>query len=373
MLPFTISEVCGLVGIAVPPHRNMFEVKCPNCGGDRLNIDLGKQVCHCMRCGCGGGMTALYSLFTGTPSKEAFGVILNRLGRGKATNTTNNSDEWEQYRVSAPKAAPELPLASVENRSNTYQRYLGELTLAPDHRAALRKRGLSSAEINWLEYKSMPMTEQGVLIEKLLLSGSYMKGVPGFFLDKNNRWAIKRQQRGILIPVRDLQGKIQGLQIRLDEPEKSSGKFRWISSAGKESGCGALTWAHFSGEWTEGDTEVYLTEGPMKADIFYLLTKKPVIAIPGVSSIEEAMKMLIELQGKGLKKVNLALDMDYQDMKFTVTEDGEVIGEIKQVYKDYAKLIARITSLGLSYSRMKWPRQYKGIDDYLMAKVRKVM
>ena len=374
MLPFNISEVCGLVGVAVPPHRDMFEVKCPNCEGDRFNIDIGKQVCHCMRCGCGGGMTALFSIFTGVPSKEAFGVIVDRLGRGKSSNKTGSgkSDEWTKFQVPAPKVALEMPVAPIEKRDETYQRYIRSLTLADDHRKALRKRGMSNAEIDWLEYRTMPMTGHKLIVEGLLLAGSYLKGVPGFFIDKNNRWTIKYQQRGILIPVRDLQGNIQGLQIRLDKAEHSSGKFRWISSVGKESGCGALTWAHFAGSWKSGDTEIYLTEGPVKADIFYLITRKPIIAIPGVSSIDEAIKMLTELKAKGLKKVHLALDMDYMDMIPKVTTDGEVIEEVKQVYKDYARLITRITDLGLTYSRSKWPREFKGIDDFLAAKVRGV-
>jgi len=184
MLPFNISEVCGLVGVAVPPNRNMFEIKCPNCGGDRLNIDIGKQVCHCMRCGCGGGMTALFSLFTGVPSKEAFGVIVDRLGRGNNYSKTGRTDEWKKFQVPAPKPVLEAPVASIEKRDETYQRLIGSLTLAEDHRENHRKRGLSDAEIDWLEYRTMPMTGHKLLVEQLLMAGSYLKGVPGFFIDR---------------------------------------------------------------------------------------------------------------------------------------------------------------------------------------------
>ena len=62
---------------------------------------------------------------------------------------------------------------------------------------------------------------------RLREKGLYLAGVPGFYKSQG-QWTLKIPGRGILIPVRDVQGQIQGLQVRLDNVEKR--KFRWLSS-----------------------------------------------------------------------------------------------------------------------------------------------
>ena len=91
-------------------------------------------------------------------------------------------------------------------------------------------------------------------------------------------WTFIHEKRGILIPVRDRYGRIQGLQIRRDNVEKR--KFRWVSSAEKKDGCKAEGWTHFSGPVRP---MLVLTEGPMKADVINALTGLTVLAVPGVN------------------------------------------------------------------------------------------
>ena len=54
------------------------------------------------------------------------------------------------------------------------------------------------------------------LAGRLEADGHNLSGVPGFFRDSNNSWTFVQAQRGILVPVRDMEGHIQGLQIRRD-------------------------------------------------------------------------------------------------------------------------------------------------------------
>lgn len=98
------------------------------------------------------------------------------------------------------------------------------------------------------------------------MEGCYLNGVPGFFRSKDGSWDVNLRpyMRGILIPVRDEHGLIQGGQIRTDNTKK--GKFRWMSSSGLDDGCAAQTFLRYSGPVAEA---VYLTEGPMKADIIH--------------------------------------------------------------------------------------------------------
>lgn len=367
MLPFKMQEVCSLVGIPVPPNRTNFEVSCPSCDGKRLNIDLAKHVYNCCRCGSGGGMTKLFAMFTGVPEDKAYGGIMTALGRD------NNDRSWEKTypRTDQTYSLPrELPLAAPDKRDQTYRLFMEQLVLADDHLNSLLKRGLTREESQWLGYKSIPMAGHKIITEQLQMSGCYLKGIPGFFKN-DGKWVFKYHKRGILIPVCDLDGRIQGITVRLDEA-KTAGKFRWISTSGKEEGCGATIWSHYTGGWNDGDSDIFLTEGPMKADIFYLLTRKPAIAIPGVTAIEEAVKMLLQLKERGLKRVRIALDMDYLDSNRIVNDDGTVFETTSQIYKDYKKIIERITVEGFAYTRVVWPRKYKGIDDYLAARCRNV-
>ena len=359
MLPFNMQEVCGLVGIPVPPNRTVFEVNCPSCGGKRLNIDLSKQVFNCCRCGNGGGMVRLFSLFTSVPESRAYSEILNALNHDISDRKKNLPDDLQ------PK---ELALADIDKRDRTYQMLLDQLILAPDHLENLKNRGLTEAEIRWLGYKSMPISGHELIAEQLQLAGCYLKGVPGFY-KRNNKWTLKYQKRGIMIPVCDLEGKIQGITIRLDDAN-TAGKFRWMSTSGRENGCGAKAWAHYTGGWHEGNPDIFLTEGPMKADIFYLLTRKPAIAIPGVTAVDEAIKLLLQLKKRGLRRVRIALDMDYLDTQWVIGEGGTVSETVSQVYKDYKKLITKLVDKNFEYSRVIWLRKYKGIDDYLASRKR---
>ena len=52
-----------------------------------------------------------------------------------------------------------------------------------------------------------------------------------------------------MIPVRNPEGKIQGIQVRRDNLTKR--KFRWISSVGKTDGTPAEGWTHLSGRFVD--------------------------------------------------------------------------------------------------------------------------
>ncbi len=164
---------------------------------------------------------------------------------------------------------------------------LSKLTLASDHRENLLSRGLTDEQIKVLGYKTTPVVGLTAIAKQLQAEGHYLTGVPGFYHTKEGSWSLVHERRGILIPARTPDGKIQGLQIRRDNTKR--GKFRWISSVGKQDGCKAECWTHISG--TPAQT-VLLTEGPMKADIITFITGLPVVAVPGVNSLNHLEEML---------------------------------------------------------------------------------
>ena len=322
--------------------RVSYYVPCPCCdtapGKKHLNINLKKEVFRCPRCGVSGGIFDLYALYTGTPRKEVKHVLTERIGMGQKPNRTG--------KIIRPRPEPECLLADVEARHAAYQALLSRLSLAADHRENLLSRGLTEPEIDRLEYKTTPVAGMAAIAKKLCMDGLCLSGVPGFYKDDSGAWTFIHEKRGILIPVRDPIGRIQGLQIRRDHAAKR--KFRWVSSTERKCGCKAEGWTHLAG--TVGPTAV-LTEGPMKADVIHSLTGMTVLAVPGVNALTQLELTLAALRDKGLVEIKTAFDMDF------VTNH--------HVQKGYDNLLELLGRMGFRFGTYLWDPAFKGLDDYI--------
>ena len=278
-------------------------------------------------------MLDLYAYFTHVPREQALKKLL---AGTKASGYIPNPQ---------PPEVDESPLTGIEERHATYSALLKGLTLASDHRQNLLSRGLTEEEILRLGYKTTPVLGFFSLAKRLRESGLYLEGVPGFY-KKRGQWTIQFPGRGILIPGRDIAGRIQGLQIRLDNVEKR--KFRWLSSAELEKGCGAKTWVHLAGD---PRPLIILTEGPLKADVIHFLTGQTVLAVAGVNSLSQLKPILEELRAAGMEKIATAFDMDY--LTNPHVQNGQ---------KNLNDLLEQS---GIPYSTYLWDPRYKGLDDYI--------
>lgn len=334
---FHMMDIIPLLGLPTPPAgKNSFNLPCPCCDdkpkGRHLNINLRKDVFRCPRCGFSGGVLDLYAFYAKIPREKVLEELLDRKGQ-------------TLYPRQPLPEVEENPLTGVEERHATYTALLQSLTLASDHRENLLSRGLSPEEIHRLGYKTTPVLGFSSLAKRLREKGLYLAGVPGFYKNQS-QWTLKIPGRGILIPVRDVQGQIQGLQVRLDNVEKR--KFRWLSSNGLEEGCGAKTWVHLAGE---PRPLVLLTEGPMKADVIHFLTGQTVLAVAGVNSLSQLQPILKELRAAGMEKIMTAFDMDY------LTNPHVRAGQ--------ENLAHLLDQCGISYGTYLWDPRYKGLDDYI--------
>ena len=335
---FHMVDVIPLLGLPTPPAgKSSYNIPCPCCEdkpkGRHLNINLRKDVFRCPRCGFSGGVLDLYAFYAKIPREKALEELLDR--KGKMIRP-------QQARL---PAVEENPLTGVEERHATYTALLQNLTLASDHRENLLSRGLSPEEIHRLGYKTTPVLGFTSLAKRLREKGLYLAGVPGFYKNQS-QWTLKIPGRGILIPVRDVQGQIQGLQVRLDNVEKR--KFRWLSSNGLEEGCGAKTWVHLAGE---PRPLLLLTEGPMKADVIHFLTGQTVLAVAGVNSLSQLRPVLEELRATGMEQIMTAFDMDY--LVNPHVQNGQ------------ENLTHLLEECGIAYGTYLWDPQYKGLDDYI--------
>ena len=339
MEQFHMSDVIPLLGLPTPPAgKTSYYIPCPCCDDKpksrHLNINLRKDVFRCPRCGFSGGVFDLYAYYARIPREQVLSALRDRLSVPAVRQTFH-----------PPVLVEENPLTDVDARHATYTALLSRLTLASDHRENLLHRGLSQEDISRLGYKTTPLVGCGSLAKRLQEEGRYLAGVPGFYKE-DSRWSAKFPGRGILIPVRDVKGRIQGLQVRLDNAKKR--KFRWVSSAGLPEGCGAKTWVHLAG----GPRPLALfTEGPMKADIIHALTGQTVMAVPGVNSLAQLGPVLEQLQAQGLEHIMTAFDMDY----LTNPHVGE----------GQRNLAALLEQRGIPYGTYLWDPRYKGLDDYI--------
>ena len=215
-MKYHIADIIPLLGLPYPPQgRSSYNIPCPCCDSGRkkhLNINLVKDVFRCPRCGFSGGIFDLYSHYTGISRDDVYEELKKQLG-GSDDYKFSSKKKNANTRPAAP--IPEIidcPPNDIDTRDATYPALLNKLSLSTDHKQNLRERGLSDEAIVRNDYKTTPAVGSKALAKQLLADGCYLAGVPGFYRDKKDQqWTFTQNQRGILIPVRDRMGRLQGL------------------------------------------------------------------------------------------------------------------------------------------------------------------
>ena len=220
--------------------------------------------------------------------------------------------------------------------------------MASDHKQNLLDRGLTEEAIFKFQYRTTPLVGHETIAKTLALEGLELYGVPGFYRGENGRWTMHFPLRGIMIPCRDREGRIQSLHIRLDKKMKRGGKFLTFSTPEQLDGAAAENWCHVVGPVRES---ILLIEGYMKADIVHHFTGQTVIAIPGVTSIRHLKLVLDELIALGVRHVMTCFDMDY----------------LKNWHVDEANrnLTLMLGCLPITFGTYLWVPDYNGLDDYI--------
>lgn len=365
-MPFTIDQVVGELRLTVKRQTpKEWTVNCPFCLGrnnlpdthGHMSVDLNYDRYRCYRCGRNGGKLDLYAEMRGIDTKAAYKELKDIL-------------VGDVGRVPRPTRKP-VPIPTVESDErascealdNTYRNLMDMLTLTPKHREDLQRRGLPDAEIDRLGYKSVPAVGHRRLASQLLKKECELEGVPGFFVDENGQWRLNIWLTGIMMPSLSIDGRIQGIQVRKDDPGANASawekehfkKCYWLTGKNKPSGTRVITEMHFSNPSRTVDT-LGLTEGLMKSDIAAYLGTSFFSALPGVSHYDALRRGLASLKQNGyenIKKVAVAWDMDQHEN----TQVKESLNSIRDII-----LEAKLKPILLS-----WPEK-KGIDDYLLWK-----
>ncbi|MGB6873742.1 MAG: hypothetical protein WBE46_06365 [Dehalococcoidia bacterium] len=282
-------------------------------------------------------------------SQDAKATICARIESDKPAGTKGAG--WVHVLNAAtplPRSRPRL--AAKQNPKTApgildiaYRALLSELTLSKSHHENLQRRSLTEAQIASLGYKTLPTNGRRELAARLQANGIRLAGVPGFYLEAGH-WQLAGPV-GIAIPVRDTKQRVMGLQIHCDNAE--GGRYKWLSSRGFNAGCSPGTPVHVAGT-VSVNGEVWVTEGPVKADIAALKLGRLVLAVAGVGNWLSVIPIIRELKPK---RAIIAFDMD-KISNHTVKLHSEA-------------LMTCLIRGGIRTFEADWDSHFKGLDDLL--------
>jgi hypothetical protein len=216
----------------------------------------------------------------------------------------------------APAGSPRPERADADLCDRTYRLLLEQLPLAEEHRQDLRRRGLADPEIDLRTYRSLRNVDRGRAARAVHAQlGDDVLAVPGF-IRGDHGVTLQGEATGLLVPVRDLQGRIVALKIRrATEP-------KYLYLTGGADGPSPSSPAHVPLKVTAPALVVRVTEGELKADVCTALDETPTIGVPGVTQWRGAVPVLRAL---GARTVVVAFDAaDVRD-KPPVFEQAEAL------------------------------------------------
>ena len=325
---------------------------CPFCqtpsSNYHMSINPEKECFFCHKCSAFGNTVSLYARMQGISNKEAAEQLAG--GNYAPANPVHVQARHLQATV------------HVRHRNAVYHDMLKTLPLSEKHRMNLLERGLSDERIRRNMYRTMPKDLlQRRRVAQYLARHHDLRGVPGFYYSQYGYWELWGKS-GVLIPVRDANDNIQGMQIRLDDVSKN--KYRWLSSNpdyGYPYGAASSAWVHVTGN-SGNAKEVYITEGALKGDVAsYLSGDRLFICTAGVSSIQHLADTI-----KGLKvtRANSCYDMDQIALLQALVErrnnphDAEA-----QKPCPIEKMEAVVHSTGIPCIRRTWSPEFNGVDE----------
>ncbi len=324
--------------VELRPSGSNLVGRCPfhdDQGRPNLVVFLRTQTWKCFACG-------------------AMGDVLDFVAKAEDVPTAEAARRIQGMRQVAHASLPpiaEVSRATDEGVDSVYQALISHLSLSEKHAAALRRRGLSPEAIREAGYRSLPLDGRERVVDDLLHQGARLEGVPGFARPRQGgSWRLYGQP-GLLIPVRDPQGRILGCQVRSDRP--SGNRYRWLSTPDTDrrvGGASSGSPCHVAGRRFLGRRPmVWITEGPLKADVTAHRLSAPVLGVAGVANWRKAMEVVKKIQPQ---RVIVAFDQDERP-------------ETRQaVERNLAEFREALLSLKVRVQTASWG-EGKGIDDAL--------
>ncbi len=334
---------------------------CPGCGGvkNKFSMFNDNGGCGCFQCdrreGTGFGTI---SWLRGVSLEDAINMVGDEL---RLEPKSRRSKPLPAAAKSKPKPKPknEISEADAELRNKVYSTLSSCYGLNEIHREALKARGLSDSDIATEGYFSVSSKRIPAIttlkIDKatngLATRADIANKVPGVYKSPSE---ISVFSPTLLIPVRDVQGRIIALRVRPDTPKPKFGKYGWLTSNYNNPPLTSPgTPAHVP---THSDPPevIRITEGEFKANIATQRTKVLTLSVPGVECWTSA----------------IPITEHYKPQKLLIAFDTDAATK-KDVCRSLGKLWDALTTLSWkpAVAVETWPQDYKGIDDALTAGV----
>jgi hypothetical protein len=221
---------------------------------------------------------------------------------------------------------------------------LPELALTVADYRRLAEWGVSVEMAKRRCYRRLPLRGRACISRQLMEMGYILEGIPGFYYHDKGYWTFTTGP-GLIFPSLSPEGKIQGFQVRLDDP-KGGSKYVWFSSAGRPGGTSSGAPWHVSRPARVKCRAVVITEGIRKADVISEYLGVITVGAAGVNNWQGIPQYVEQL---GMPVV-VAYDMDILAKPPVFEAFRALVGSLKgQVYV------------------AAWDPQYKGLDDLLVA------
>ena len=248
-------------------------------------------------------------------------------------------DPYPQQSTSSEKI-PYNPMITL-----VYEKLLELAPIDQSKIQSLYERGFNKESCKTLNFGTIQSTQKlSSLQNKLVeLYGDKLAEVPGFVKNKAGITFVGSDLKGLIIPLRDIQGRIVGLKTR--RPHGDPKYLLWSSPSAR-----AFTTLHFPLGFKAANL-IRITEGELKADLAQEKTKVPTISISGVNQWRAVLDCLDEIKPK---QILIAFDfkdvLEKPQIKHTLWEFGN-------------ELMGRGFQVGIE----TWKdTSCKGIDDALM-------
>ena len=407
---FSIFDVMGLVGLdptRIKSSSGYFD--CPICGGKKklnVNVKVGHGgVCRCAKCAAGGDKLDLYLLFhnprlvsTRTksdsiyyrPSEEDRSRGMREIMEALHIYRRNPNFMRNVAKAKTAAATTQQPqISSPEQRHAVYSSFLQLLHLTSAHRAALHDRGLTDQEIERMQFRSTPMFGRTQLAQKLIGQGLSLEGVPGFFKlsttdektgEVHEEWSVYCPDPGYFVPIRNRDGLIVAMQIRLNKSTTDKSKYRFFTS-GRETllnGQSAVSEIHVE-MCSQPPRYVVVTEGPIKGYVARALFQRifnrddmALLCVVGTSNFGK-VKALMEwmMRQYPVEYFIEMYDLDKFTNQYVKRDRANLEREMRETILKMRKELTNQYALGkpkpkfISISQQHYLG--KGIDDHMLA------
>lgn len=258
-----------------------------------------------------------------------------------------------------------------------YRSVLDNLTLTDSHRHQLEEiRKINRGDIDFIRFKSLSQGQNisTKVIKDMKKEGipmTELKGVPGFFQIKGrnkNNW-LHINFNGIIIPIRDIDGYIVALQLRLDSIKKNQQRYLWFSSSFADgsnldshsingSGIGSPLSVMAPTSDKIAPT-IFITEGVFKSQKIVEHFSSYSISVQGITNWRGIEKVIRKIDRKLKANCNIviAFDSDYQN-------NLAVLNQINTL-KDTLTVEFPVKTRHDLINIISWDKFYSGIDDLI--------